>query len=60
MVWFEIAFHDLDILLSGQSMKDLTQTGTNVPVQAVLSHLGDEDDMIFAVALTVRQAVVDQ
>ena len=60
MIRFEIAFHDLDIFLSSQGVKDLTETGTDVAVEPVLPHLGDEDDMIFAVPLTVRQAVVNQ
>jgi hypothetical protein len=58
MVWFEIAFHDPAVFLGGQGMKDLAQTGTNVPVQSVLSHLRDEDDMILAVPLGMSETVV--
>jgi hypothetical protein len=60
MIRFEIAFHDLDIFLGGQGMKDLAKAGTDVAIEAVLSHLGNEDDMILAVPLGVRQAVVNQ
>ena len=58
MVRLEVAFQDLAVLLSGQSMKDLSQTGTDISVQPALSHLRDEDDMILAVPLRVRQTVV--
>jgi hypothetical protein len=60
MVWFEIAFHNLAVFLGGQGVEDLTKPRTNVPIQPVPPHLWDEDDMIFAVPLAVRQAVVNQ
>jgi hypothetical protein len=59
MIWFEIAFQNFTLLLDCQGMKDLTETGTNVPVQSVLSHLWDEDDMIFAVPLRMSETVID-
>jgi hypothetical protein len=58
MIVHEVAFYYFAILLGSQSMKDLTEPRTDVAVQALLPHLGDENDMIFAVPLAVRQTVV--
>lgn len=58
MIRFEIPLQDLAIFLTGQSVKDLAKPGTNAPVQSVLPHLGNEDDMILAVPLGVGKTVV--
>src|SRR5207248_10942157 len=58
MIQSEVAFYNLAVLLGSQGMKDLTKPWTDVPVESVLSHLRDEDDMILAVPLRVRQTVV--
>ena len=58
MVAHEVALEYLAILLGGQGVKDLTQSGSDVTVQFLLPHLRDEDDMIFTVPLRVRQTVV--
>jgi hypothetical protein len=32
--------------LGSQGVEDLAKSGTDVPVESVLSHLGNEDDMM--------------
>jgi hypothetical protein len=54
MVVHEIALEDFAILLSGQSMKDFSESGSDTAIQFLLPHLGDEDDMI----LTVLQVLL--
>jgi hypothetical protein len=58
MVVHEVALEDFAILLSCQSMEDLSQADSDVAIQLLLPHLGDEDAMIFAVPLTVGQTVI--
>mgnify|MGYP003381825760 CR=1 FL=1 len=51
MVSHEVALNYPAVLLGCQSVKDLTETSSDVTVELLLPHLGDEDDMIFTVPL---------
>lgn len=58
MVRHEMAFENSAVLLGGQGVENLAQTGTNGAVENFSSHFGNEDEMILAVPLGMGQTVV--
>jgi hypothetical protein len=53
----EVTLDDFTILLDGQGMEDFSEPGSDITVQLLLSHLGDEDDVVSAVPFGVRQTM---
>jgi hypothetical protein len=53
VVWHQVAFQDLRLLLIDKGVKDLPQIAPQVSVKASLSTLRNENNVIFALPLTV-------
>jgi hypothetical protein len=49
MIWHQVPFNNLPLLLPGQGMEDFPQLTTRLPEQHFAPSLGDKHHMVFAV-----------